>query len=63
MTKRLQSALMRDLSCRGEAFLRCINGTDLEKDLDAMREIASKYDVDKIHLAVDFYRELVGNYK
>lgn len=35
-----------DGSCRGEAFLRCINGSDLEKDLDAMREIALKYDVE-----------------
>ena len=35
-----------DGSCKGEAFLRCINDEDLAKDLDALKEIAAKYDVE-----------------
>lgn len=35
-----------DGSCKGEAFLRCINDEDLEKDLDALKEIAAKYEVE-----------------
>lgn len=35
-----------DGSCRGEAFLRCINDADFSKDLDAMREVAEKYGVE-----------------
>lgn len=35
-----------DGSCKGEAFLRCINDEDLAKDLDVLKEIAAKYDVE-----------------
>lgn len=35
-----------DGTCRGEAFLRCINDLDFEKDVAAMKEIAAKYDVE-----------------
>ena len=35
-----------DGSCKGEAFLRCINDEDLAKDLDALKEIAAKYEVE-----------------
>ncbi len=35
-----------DGSCKGEVFLRCINDEDLAKDLDALKEIAAKYDVE-----------------
>lgn len=35
-----------DGSCRGEAFLRCINDADFSKDLDAMRAAAEKYGVE-----------------
>lgn len=35
-----------DGSCRGEAFLRCINDNDFAKDLDALRQIAAKHDVE-----------------
>lgn len=35
-----------DGSCRGEAFLRCINDSDFARDLDALRQIAAKYDVE-----------------
>ena len=35
-----------DGSCKGEAFLRCINDEDLANDLDALKEIAAKYDVE-----------------
>lgn len=31
---------------KGDAFLRCINDEDLAKDLDALKEIAAKYDVE-----------------
>lgn len=37
-----------DGTCRAEAFLRCINGEDLEKDIEAMRVIAAKHDVEII---------------
>ena len=35
-----------DGSCRCEAFLRCINDADLAKDLDALRDMAAKHDVE-----------------
>ena len=35
-----------DGSCRGEAFLRCINDSDFARDLDALRQIAAKHDVE-----------------
>ena len=35
-----------DGSCKGEAFLRCINDEDLAKDLDTLKEIAAKYEVE-----------------
>ena len=35
-----------DGSCRGEAFLRCINDADFAKDLDALRALAAEYDVE-----------------
>lgn len=35
-----------DGSCKGEAFLRCINDEDLAKDLDALKKIAAKYEVE-----------------
>lgn len=35
-----------DGSCRCEAFLRCINDADLAKDLDTLRDMAAKHDVE-----------------
>ena len=34
------------MSCKGEAFLRCINDENLAKDLDALKETAAKYEVE-----------------
>ena len=33
-------------SCYGEAFLRCINDKNLEQDIQSMKQIGSKYDVE-----------------
>ena len=35
-----------DGSCRCEAFLRCINDADLAKDLDTLRDMAARHDVE-----------------
>lgn len=35
-----------DGTCRGEAFLRCINDGDFAKDVESMKEIAKKYDIE-----------------
>lgn len=35
-----------DGTCTAEAFLRCINDKDFEKDLDALREMAEKHGVE-----------------
>ena len=36
----------KDSNCIAEAFLRCINDEDLNKDINTLRDIASKYDIE-----------------
>ena len=36
----------KDGNCTAEAFLRCINDEDLNKDINTLRDIASKYDIE-----------------
>ena len=36
----------KDGNCIAEAFLRCINDEDLNKDINTLRDIASKYDIE-----------------
>ncbi|MCI7156141.1 MAG: M20/M25/M40 family metallo-hydrolase [Solobacterium sp.] len=37
---------LEDGSCEAEAFLRCISGDDLAKDIDTLKDMAKKYDVE-----------------
>lgn len=43
-------------SCYGEAFLRCINDKNLEQDIQSMKQIASKYDVEIEVEENEYYR-------
>lgn len=45
-----------DGSCRAEAFLRCINDADFAKDLDTLRQIAAKHDVELTIRENEYYR-------
>ena len=38
----------KDGTCRGEAFLRCINDADFAKDLETMKKLASEYGVEVV---------------